>query len=143
MGMSSQNTHSATVGAIWHHRRMGQSDVWLVTFMLDPSSPALGTIAEYFKVLSEASRLQILAALRTGAKTVTEIMVETGLGQANASKHLKILAQAGMVTRRPEGVNAYYSISDPVIFDLCELVCDRLAERLQTQVREVATFRNP
>ncbi|MEO0853861.1 MAG: metalloregulator ArsR/SmtB family transcription factor [Cyanobacteria bacterium J06648_11] len=109
--------------------------------MLDPSSPALGAVAEYFKVLSESSRLQILASLRSGAKTVTEIMAETGLGQANASKHLKILAQAGMVTRRPEGVSAYYSISDPVIFDLCELVCDRLADRLQERTKQVAAFR--
>jgi len=42
--------------------------------------------------------------LKTGGKNVTQVIAETGLGQANVSKHLKILTQAGIVKRRPEGV---------------------------------------
>ncbi len=94
---------------------------------------ALTQVADYFKVLSELSRLQVLCSLRAGAKNVTEIMSETGLGQANVSKHLKILAQAGIVSRTPQGVSVYYEIVEPFIFDLCELVGDRLSIRLQEQ----------
>ena len=68
---------------------------------------------------------------------MTEIMVETELGQANVSKHLKILAQAGIVDRKPEGVSAYYEIVDPLIFDLCEMVCDRLSLRLEIQSQQL------
>ncbi|RDH48795.1 transcriptional regulator, partial [Mastigocladus laminosus WC112] len=75
-----------------------------------------------------------------GAKNVTEIIEETGLGQANVSKHLKILAQAGIVTRQPRGVSVYYEITDPLIFELCELVCDRLALRLQEQSHQLKTL---
>jgi DNA-binding transcriptional ArsR family regulator len=98
---------------------------------------ALAQIADYFKVLSELSRLQVLCALKSGAKNVTEIIEETGLGQANVSKHLKILTQAGIVERQPQGVSVYYQITDPMIFDLCELVCQKLETRLQEQSQQL------
>ncbi len=100
---------------------------------MELSLVALGQIAEYFKVLSEVSRLQVLCALKTGEKNVTEIMAATGLGQANVSKHLKILTQAGLVVRQPKGVNVYYQVADPKLFELCEIVCDMLKQQLQTR----------
>jgi DNA-binding transcriptional ArsR family regulator len=84
---------------------------------LPPS--ALAQVADYFKVLSELSRLQVLCSLKSGSKNVTEIMEETGLGQANVSKHLKILAQAGIVSRTPQGVSVYYEIN---VTDLSEIM---------------------
>lgn len=98
---------------------------------------ALAHVADYFKVLSELSRLQVLCCLRSGSKNVTEIMDATGLGQANVSKHLKILAQAGIVSRNPQGVSVYYEIAEPFIFDLCELVSDRLSVRLEEQSQQL------
>jgi DNA-binding transcriptional ArsR family regulator len=98
---------------------------------------ALSQVADYFKVLSELSRLQVLCALKSGSKNVSEIMEETGLGQANVSKHLKILAQAGIVSRTPQGVSVYYEIAEPLIFELCELVSDRLSNRLAAQSQQL------
>ena len=98
---------------------------------------ALTQVADYFKVLSELSRLQVLCSLKSGSKNVTEIMEETELGQANVSKHLKILAQSGIVSRTPQGVSVYYEIVEPFIFDLCELVGDRLSIRLQEQSQQL------
>ncbi|BAZ40181.1 ArsR family transcriptional regulator [Calothrix sp. NIES-4101] len=100
------------------------------------SPELLAPVAEYFKILSETSRLQILSCLRTGPMNVTEMGEATGLGQANLSKHLKVLTQAGLVSRQPKGVSVYYSISDPVIFDLCELVCDRIGDQIQKRAKE-------
>lgn len=105
--------------------------------MSQPSILALAQVADYFKVLSELSRLQVLCTLKSSAKNVTEIIAETGLGQANVSKHLKILTQAGIVKRHPQGVSVYYQITDPVIFDLCELVCQRLETQLQEQSKQL------
>jgi DNA-binding transcriptional ArsR family regulator len=102
---------------------------------LPPS--ALAQVADYFKVLSEVSRLQVLCCLKSGSKNVTEIMEETGLGQANVSKHLKILAQAGIVSRTPQGVSVYYEIAEPFIFELCELVGGRLSTRLEEQSQQL------
>jgi len=105
--------------------------------MLENSPAALGPIADYFKVLSETSRLQVLCSLKSGSKNVSEIIEATGLGQANVSKHLKILAQAGIVQRQPQGVSIYYEIIDPLIFEICELVCDRLSIRLEQQSEQL------
>jgi ArsR family transcriptional regulator len=95
----------------------------------------LAPVADYFKVLSEVSRLQILSCLRSGPMNVSEIGETTGLGQANLSKHLKMLTEAEILSRQPQGVSVYYEIKDPMIFELCELVCDRLYERMQEQAK--------
>lgn len=109
--------------------------------MVETSVTALAQVADYFKVLSEVSRLMILCSLKSGAKNVSEIMEETELGQANVSKHLKILTQAGIITRQPKGVSVFYEITDPVIFEICEIVCDRLSVRFQEQVQQSAQLR--
>ncbi|NJK58843.1 MAG: helix-turn-helix transcriptional regulator [Pleurocapsa sp. SU_5_0] len=96
------------------------------------SPQVLSRVAEYFKILSETSRLQILCSLKSGSKNVSEIMEVTNLGQANVSKHLRVLTQAGMLERQPKGVSVFYEIVDPTIFELCDLVCDRLIGQLQT-----------
>ena len=101
---------------------------------LAPAS--LGLMADFFKVLSEASRLQIVCVLKSGPKNVTEIIEATGLGQANVSKHLKMLAQAGVVSRQPQGVSVYYQISNPIVFKLCELVCDALSIQFEQQNKQ-------
>jgi DNA-binding transcriptional ArsR family regulator len=106
--------------------------------MAQLSPTALSMMADFFKVLSETSRLQILCSVKTGAKNVTEITEASGLGQANVSKHLKMLAQAGIVSKRQEGVCIYYQIANPFIFELCELVCDALSVQIQQQSQQFA-----
>lgn len=93
----------------------------------------LEMVAGRFKVLAEPTRLRILNALRDGEKTVSEIVEETGSRQANVSKHLSLLDRHGMVSRRKEGLNVYYRIADPAVFELCELVCDSLEAELEAR----------
>ncbi|MEO0885856.1 MAG: metalloregulator ArsR/SmtB family transcription factor [Cyanobacteria bacterium J06648_10] len=95
------------------------------------SPESLGLIADFFKVLSEPSRLQIVCALKSGPHNVTEIIGLTGLGQANVSKHLKMLAQAGIVSREQRGVSVYYDVANPAFFKLCEIVCETLSIQLE------------
>jgi len=104
------------------------------------SPETLQLVADFFKVLSESSRLQIVCSLKAGRKNVSEIIDATGLGQANVSKHLKILAQAGIVSRQQEGVCVYYQIANSFVFELCELVCDSLSVQLQQQSERMATL---
>ena len=102
-----------------------------------PNPPEyLAPVADYFKVLSEISRLQILGCLRERAMNVSEIGEATGLGQANLSKHLKMLTEAEILSRQPQGVAVYYKIKEPMIFELCELVCDRLYQRMQQKAEQ-------
>ncbi len=105
--------------------RLSTSPERLPVHQLSPQS--LSQIADFFKVLSEPSRLQIVCTLKSGPLNVTEIIEQTGLGQANTSKHLKLLAQAGIVSRQQQGVSVYYKIANPKIFELCEIVCKTLS----------------
>jgi DNA-binding transcriptional ArsR family regulator len=86
----------------------------------------LGLIAERFRALAEPARLQILNALRGGEKTVTQLVEETGLGQANVSKHLQVLHSLGYITRRKQGLFVHISLTDPEVFKLCDIMCGRL-----------------
>ncbi len=102
------------------------------------SDAALRMIADRFKVLAEPMRLKILHSLWDGELTVTEIMAATGGLQANVSKHLGLLQQAGLVRRRKDGLNVYYQIADETVFELCEVVCNSLHDRLAEQIGEFA-----
>ena len=93
----------------------------------------LQQVAEYFSLLSEPMRLRLLNLLRDGEKCVQELVEATQTSQANVSKHLKIMWQAGILTRRSVGTSAYYRIEDDMIFELCNLVCARLATRIEQQ----------
>lgn len=90
------------------------------------SDEALELIATRFRVLGEPNRLRLLRALEHGELSVSALMEETGLNQANASRHLQTLTQAGILGRRRDGTNVLYHIADPGIFRLCELVCGSL-----------------
>lgn len=110
--------------------------------MMSMSPQALALVANFFKVLSEVSRLNIVCCLRGGPKNVSEIIEQTNLGQANVSKHLKILAQAGIVTRNQKGINVYYQISNPFIFQLCDLVCSSIAIQVKQQQEQLSQLKS-
>ncbi|MEG3879034.1 metalloregulator ArsR/SmtB family transcription factor [Microcoleus sp. herbarium7] len=97
-------------------------------------------VSEYFSILSEPMRLRILNLLREGEKCVQELVEATATSQANVSKHLKVMLQAGILSRRSEGTSAYYKVEDELIFELCNLVCDRLATRIEEQARHFRDF---
>ena len=91
---------------------------------------ALELVAARFRVLGEPNRLRLIAALEQGEKNVSELVAETELTQANVSRHLQTLTEAGLLGRRKEGLNVYYFIADESLFKLCELVCSRLQKDL-------------
>ncbi|MEB3329884.1 MAG: metalloregulator ArsR/SmtB family transcription factor [Candidatus Sericytochromatia bacterium] len=82
-------------------------------------------VAGYFRVLSDPLRLKLLNTLQAGERTVAQLMAATGGNQANVSKHLRVLLDAGLVVRRKAGTNAWYGIGDPAVHALCEIVCAR------------------
>jgi len=87
---------------------------------------ALALVARRFAVLAEPMRLRLLQALMNGERSVGALAEAAGGTQANVSRHLQTLADAGLVARRKEGLQVFYAISDPSIFELCTLVCGSL-----------------
>ena len=93
------------------------------------TADAIRLIAERFKVLAEPARLEILNTLRSGGeRSVTELVGDTGLGQANLSKHLQLLHAHGFVARRKEGVSVYYALAESV-----DELCDIMTRQLNAQ----------
>ena len=98
---------------------------------------ALELVAERFRLLGDPLRLRLLQALAAGEQPVGELVRRSETTQANVSKHLQLLLRAGLVTRRKAGLHGYYSIADPSVFALCDLVCGSLKSRLAGQLAEL------
>ncbi len=94
------------------------------------SVEALSLVAGRFRALGDPSRLRILNLLMQGESSVQELVEATGFEQPNVSRHLSVLRREGIVERRAEGNRALYSIQDPTIVQLCEIVCGGLTGRL-------------
>src|SRR5579875_208922 len=99
----------------------------------ETSWDALELIAERFRALSEPVRLRILQVLQNGELSVSALSRSVGSTQPNVSKHLKVLQDVSLVKRRQVGTSAYYSIADEMVFELCDMVCSKLRDRLQAQ----------
>lgn len=106
--------------------------------MKQMSEALLGEVAQKFKVLSDPIRLRILHELQAGERTVNELVAATRSSQPNISKHLALLKTAGLVHRRKQGNQAYFSIAAPYIFELCDIVCGGIAEELEKKNQSLA-----
>ena len=94
----------------------------------------LELMAEKFRMLADPTRLAILRSLMEGEKGVSRVIEETGRNQANVSKHLKALADAGLVARNKQGLQVFYRLSDPLVERLCKLVCESIVEEARGEV---------
>ena len=98
----------------------------------------LELMAVKFQMLADPTRLAILRALMEAEKSVGQVVTETGRGQANVSKHLKLLADSGLVRRRKEGLQVYYRLDDPLVEQLCTLVCSTIRGEVERTDGETA-----
>lgn len=96
------------------------------------SPEALADIAALLKALGDATRLKIMQLLHRGEHTVGEIVAQMNCSQANVSKHLRVLYNAGVVALRKEGTSVWYFIADDCVTQLCSTICkghNRLFEK--------------
>jgi len=101
---------------------------------------ALQQVAEFFSAFAVPMRLKILNGLRDGERNVGELTAELGCSQANISKHLGMLSKAGLIEKTTRGTSAFYRISDPRIYDLCDLVCVQVGRRLTQETESRDAF---
>jgi DNA-binding transcriptional ArsR family regulator len=88
----------------------------------------LDRLAVRFRMLGETMRLKILQSVCRGPRTVNDIVAAVGSTQANVSKHLALLAAAGILTRKKNGQWVYYGMKDQLVMKLCELVHSHMAD---------------
>lgn len=100
----------------------------MTEFVMTPEMADL--VAARFRVIGDPLRIRMLDLLRERERSVTELTHELGTSQQNVSKHLGILLQEGIVSRRKEGTSSMYRVADEGIFSLCEQVCGGIQQRI-------------
>jgi len=93
--------------------------------------PLAELIARRFRVIAEPMRIRLLDRLRDGEATVQELSEALAASQQNVSKHLQVLLDARIVSRRKDGNRAWYAVADEGVFALCEHVCGSVRRQVQ------------
>ncbi len=95
-------------------------------------------IAAFYRSLADENRLSILMNLSAGAKTVSEIVEQTGLSQPLVSHHLKELKNGLIVRTERKSSFVFYELTEPSIVELLRLT-NQLVVELSEKSRSVFT----
>ena len=87
--------------------------------------------ADICHTLAHPKRLEVIDRLRTGELSVTELAEALEISQSNLSQHLALMRERGILTTRREGLNIFYSLSNPKITLACDLMRQVLLEHLE------------
>jgi ArsR family transcriptional regulator len=86
--------------------------------------------AEIFQGLAHPTRIAIVELLRDGEISAGSIIEKLGLEQANASQHLAVLRAKHIVTKRKAGTQAFYSLRDPILIEVLDMLKAYLSTHL-------------
>jgi DNA-binding transcriptional ArsR family regulator len=102
-----------------------------------PSPELLEEFSQFFRLLSEPARLQLLCELKQGPQDVAALIGATGFSQSHISRQLSQLQRAGLVCCERDGVRAIWRTDDDVVEDLCNLVQNHFMQRLEQQLKQL------
>lgn len=91
-----------------------------------PLPLSVDTLIAALKAAGETTRLRVLALLGQAELTVKDLTAILAQSQPRISRHLKLLTEAGLVERHPEGAWVFYRLNDDrpagrIAHDLCQL----------------------
>jgi ArsR family transcriptional regulator len=90
--------------------------------------------ARLFKALGDTTRLKILYFLRDGERCVCEIFPYVNLAQPTTSRHLNVLKECGILEVRRDGNKRLYSVTEPRIYDVLDVLDTSLMHSLTQKV---------
>jgi DNA-binding transcriptional ArsR family regulator len=102
-----------------------------------PSPQLLEEYCQFFRILSEPARLQLLCQLKQGPMDVAALIEATGFSQSHISRQLGQLQRAGLVRCERDGVRTIWHADSELVDDLCTLVQSRLRQRLEAQLAQL------
>jgi DNA-binding transcriptional ArsR family regulator len=111
------------------------------TMIMQELEPVFDKVARYFALLSDPSRLKVIHAICNSERSVNDVVADTGLTQSTVSRHLSNLHLFGVATRRKNGAQAFYSISDRTLTDICRTACVSLVAREEENAALTAPMR--
>ena len=99
------------------------------------------SVAGFFGLLAEPTRLKILSALCDGERSVGEVVQSVASTQTSVSRHLNLMYAKGVLNRRRKGQQTFYSVADPATVELCRTVCVHIASVADGQSVSSRTLR--
>jgi DNA-binding transcriptional ArsR family regulator len=85
-------------------------------------SPLRAFKAQIFQALAHPTRIAIVEALRAGEVSAGALLAHVPVEQANLSQHLTVLRARQVVNARKAGNQVYYTLRDPVLIDVLDLL---------------------
>jgi len=86
--------------------------------------------ARVCKAIADPKRLLIINELRDRELSVGDLCDALGISQSNASQHLAVLRERGILTSRRSGSNVFYSLRSQKVVQAVDLLREFLAEDL-------------
>ena len=86
--------------------------------------------SEIFQGLAHPTRIALVELLRNGEQTAGQLIQALGIEQANASQHLAVLRARQIVVSRKAGNQVFYSLRDPVLLKVLDLLRDYFYSQL-------------
>ena len=87
--------------------------------------------ADFCKVISHPTRLQIIDILRDGEMAVTDLASQLQITVGNLSQHLNLMKQRRVLESRKEGNSVIYRLANPKMIKACCLIREILLEQMQ------------
>ena len=102
-----------------------------------PTPQLLEEFSQFFRLLSEPARLQLLCQLKLGPTDVATLIEATGFSQSHISRQLGQLQRAGLVRCERDGTRTIWQAEGDLVDELCQLVQGRLKQRLEAQLQQL------
>ncbi len=87
--------------------------------------------ADIFQALAHPTRIAIIELLSGGELSAGELIGRLGMEQANVSQHLAVLRSKQLVANRKSGNQVFYSVRDPIIFEVLALMRTYFQKHIQ------------
>jgi ArsR family transcriptional regulator len=94
-------------------------------------------LAEFFCVFSHRTRLQMFCALQSGRKTVSELAEFADISLQNASQHLRLMREKGVLVTEKEAQRVYYRIVDERFIQAARLMRDAVVDTMMHRMEQV------
>ena len=94
-----------------------------------PDTSVLYDLSDFFKVMGDGTRIQLLWALEQGELCVGDLAALLNMTTSAVSHQLRALRTAKLIRSRKEGKNVYYSLNDAHVKDILEKALEHLGER--------------
>ena len=93
-----------------------------------PGNEEIEALAEFYKVMGDPTRLQLLMALENGEFCVSDLCNVLNMNRSAVSHQLKALKTAKLSKSRKDGKTVYYSLDDEHVRSVLEVALEHIRE---------------